>query len=115
MPRRRLFRACVLALAVNCGSAVFIVHAQGAKQSVPQNPIPDSDRDHIKERNEWFFRGRLVRGKASAELRRRAYQAKMQMRRQRAAAFAAADGVNATVSLSTGSWIPLGPMPLASD
>jgi len=51
----------------------LIVQAQGAKQNVQENPIPDSDADHIKERNEWFFRGRLVRGKPSAELRRRAY------------------------------------------
>jgi hypothetical protein len=70
MPSRRLFcwlRA--LSLAAGFVSAVLSVQAQGAKQNVQQNPIPDSDADHIKERNEWFF----VRGKPSAELRRRAY------------------------------------------
>jgi hypothetical protein len=74
MPSRRWF--CwlqALALAAGCVSAVLSVQAQGAKQNVPQNPIPDSDADHIKARNEWFFRGRLVRGKPSAELRRRSY------------------------------------------
>jgi hypothetical protein len=98
-----------------------MVQAQGAKQAVPQNPIPDSDADHIRERNEWFFRGRLVPGKPSAELRRRAYQVKLRMRAQHAAALAAA-GVpandlpaNAPVSLSTGSWKPLGPTALPSD
>jgi hypothetical protein len=93
---------------------VSTVQAQGAKQAVPQTPIRDAEADHVKERAEWFFRGRLVHGKASAELRRRAYQAKLQMRAQRAAALAAAHA-NQPVSLSSGSWVPLGPMPLASD
>jgi hypothetical protein len=95
-----------------------MVEAQGAKQTVPQSAIPDSDADHVKERSEWFFRGRLVRGKASAELRRRAYQAKLQMRAQHSAALAAARSagkVSSSVSLSIGSWIALGPVPLASD
>ena len=47
----------VLALALSCCFAVSVVKAQGAKQTVPQNRIPDTDVDHIKERNEWFFRG----------------------------------------------------------
>ena len=115
MGRYRFLRSLrVLALALSCCSAVSIVPAQGAKQTVPQNPIPDSDADHIKERNEWFFRGRLVRGLPSADLRRRAYQAKLQMRAQHAAAFATAH-VTGPLGLSSGSWTPLGPMPLASD
>src|ERR1700693_4768102 len=76
----------VLALALACCS---VVQAQGAQQTVPQNPIPDSDADHIQERNEWFFRGRLIRGKPSAELRHQAYQGKLQMRRRHGAAVAA--------------------------
>ncbi len=90
------------------------MEAQGAKQTVPQSLIADSDADHVKERSEWFFRGRLVRGKPSAELRRQAYQAKLKMRAEHAAALAAAQ-VSNSVSLSTGSWIALGPAPLASD
>ena len=79
-----------------------------------ENPISDADGDHVKERSEWFFRGRLVRGKSSAELRRRAFKAKLQMRAQRSSAFASARASGQT-SLSSGSWIPLGPVPLASD
>lgn len=113
---RRLF--CwlrVLALAAGCVSAVLSVHAQGAKQNVPQNPIPDSDGDHIKERNEWFFRGRLVHGKLSAELRRRAYQAKLQMRARHASALARTAPASGQTVSSSVPWVPLGPMPLASD
>ena len=109
-----LLRVPVLILL--CFVAVSRVQAQGAKQAVPQNPISDSDADHIRERNEWFFRGRLVPGKPSADLRRRAYQVKLRMRAQHAAALAAA-GVpaNVPVSLSTGSWKSLGPTALPSD
>jgi hypothetical protein len=113
-PVRRSFLSWQLAaLFLICFAAVAIVHAQGAKQTMPETPIPDSDADHVKERNEWFFRGRLVHGKPSAELRRRAYSAKLQMRAH-AAAVARAQS-NAQNSLSSGSWIPLGPVPLASD
>ena len=124
----------VLALALSCSSFVSILQAQGAKQNVPLSPIPDADADHVKERNEWFLRGRVVQGRASAELRRRAYTTKMQMRLRRAAALAAtANGTghsglsnsqssnsrpsNAqpSNSQSSNSWTPLGPMPLASD
>jgi hypothetical protein len=75
MPRCRLRR--VLAPAMSCSFRVSM-QAQDAKQKVPQNPIPDSDADHIQERNEWFFRGRLLQGKPFAKLRRRAYQVKLQ-------------------------------------
>ena len=104
----------VLALALSCFFLHSFLLAQGAKQAVPQNPIPDSDADHVKQRNEWFFRGRLVHGKSSAELRRQAYQAKLQMRAHQAAILATAHAT-AAVAPPTGSWTPLGPMPLASD
>jgi len=106
--------AVILICFLICFAAGSMVEAQGAKQSVLQRAIPDSDSDHVKERSEWFFRGRLVRGKPSAELRRRAYQAKLKMRAQHGAALAAAT-VASAASLSTGSWIALGPVPLASD
>jgi len=108
----RSMRAGVIIL--TCLSLVPIGLAQGARQSAPNAPIPDSDSDHVTERNEWFFRGRLVPGKPSAELRRRAYQAKLQMRAQRAAALAAARS-EALASVSSVPWAPLGPVPLASD
>jgi hypothetical protein len=63
------------------------VQAQGAKQSVPEDPISDADGDHVKERSEWSFRGRLVHGKSSAELRRPAFKAGLAMRAQHAAFF----------------------------
>ena len=97
----------VLALALGCCSVASMVQAQEAKQTVPQNRIPDTDADHIKERNEWFFRGRLVHGMPSAELRRRAFQAKLQMRARHAAALATAH-VTGQAGLTSGLWTPLG-------
>jgi hypothetical protein len=58
-----------------------IAHAQGAKKPLPETPIKDADADHEEQRSEWFLRGRVVPGKSSAELRRRAYQTTMQARR----------------------------------
>lgn len=104
-------------LIVVCAAAVSVAQVQGAKQGVAQTSIPDTD--HGKERDEWFYRGRLVQGKASAELRRRAYLAKLRLRAQRAAGLAAGGAktthANAALPLSLGSWVPLGPVPLASD
>jgi hypothetical protein len=92
---------------------VGLIQAQEIPQSLSQSPARDRDKDYIKQRDQWFNRGRLMPGRSSAELRRRAYQSKLQMRTQRAAARLAAAPNGA--SLSTGSWIPLGPLPLASD
>src|SRR5271165_206317 len=97
-----------------CGLTGSIALRQGAKQKLPDASIPDSDADHVQQRNEWFFRGRLVSRKPSAELRRRAYQTKLQMRAQHATALAAARPDGAAPAAS-GSWTPLGPAPLASD
>src|SRR5579864_2774480 len=111
MPSRSFLRSLLfLVLAVGCSSILF---GQGAKRTVPQAPSSDPDADHIKERNEWFYRGRVVRGQPSAELRRRAYQAKLRLRAQRAVAEFVHS--NSQGSLSSGSWTPLGPAPLASD
>jgi hypothetical protein len=55
-----------------------IAHAQGANKPLPETPIKDADADHEEQRSEWFLRGRVVPGKSSAELHRRAYQTKMQ-------------------------------------
>jgi|HubBroStandDraft_6_1064221.scaffolds.fasta_scaffold376124_2 hypothetical protein len=92
-------------------------HAQATKQP-PALTAPDSDSDHVAERNAWFYRGRVYGGRLTpavpaAELRRRAFQAKLQMRAQRAATPGSArrDG---TPSPSL-PWQPLGPAPLASD
>jgi len=83
MPRRRSLsiRACLLVL--SCFSAISNAYAEGAKQTVLGIPIASADRDHVKERSAWFLRGRVVPTKPSAELRRRAYEKKMQLRSQR--------------------------------
>jgi hypothetical protein len=114
MPLRPSHVVRIISLLLSCFSTVQSLYAQGAKQGLPEVPVSDSDSDHVNERNAWFFRGRVIPGKPSAELRLRAYTTKMRVRAQRAAALAAArSGVEASVS--SGSWTPLGPVPLASD
>src|SRR5271170_4237183 len=72
-------------LAVLPFSLFSIALAQGARKTAPEAPIADPDADHLQERSEWFLRGRVIPGKSSAELRYRAYQAKMQARAGRLA------------------------------
>src|SRR5580692_9069312 len=79
----RVVRASLLA--VLPFSLLSIAQAQGAKKTAAEAPIADADADHMQERSEWFLRGRVVPGKSSAELRYRAYQAKMQARAARLA------------------------------
>jgi hypothetical protein len=87
--------------------------AQGAKKTTPDTPIADADSDHEEQRSAWFLRGRVIPGKSSAELRHRAYRAKMQARAARLArAHAMPSG---SPPSSAGGWTPLGPVPLASD
>ncbi|HLW85872.1 MAG TPA: fibronectin type III domain-containing protein [Candidatus Sulfotelmatobacter sp.] len=108
-----LLRVSILAL--SCFFAATVTQAQGAKQNVPQTPIPAADADHQQERNAWFLRGRVIPGKNSAELRRRAYQAKMQSRKARSTTLTPAQGTASPQTVPSGSWGPLGPAPLASD
>src|SRR5271155_1304841 len=79
----RVVRASLLA--VLPFSLFSIAHAQGVKKTTPEAPIADADADHVRERSEWFLRGRVVPGKSPAELRYRAYQSKMQARAARLA------------------------------
>src|SRR5579871_4633159 len=72
-----------------------------------------TDPDYVKRRADWFYRGRVLRGQSAAKLRHRAYQDKLRLRAAQAAVFAATHA-NAQGSLSSGSWTPLGPAPLAS-
>src|SRR5580704_6602428 len=107
LPRfRRAVRASLLAFL--SFSLPSISHAQGIKKTAPDAPVTDADADHIQERSEWFLRGRVVPGKSSAELRHRAYQAKMQARAARGR-LAHANSQPAPVS---GGWTALGPVPL---
>ena len=130
MSRRTLlhcvfFRVLILAL----GCFFYFVGAsmaqgQGAKKIVRQNVIP-ADVNHEQERSAWFLRGRIIPGNNSAELRRRAYQSKMQKRGARIASArmqprGTAGAVlpapsPAAVAVASDAWQPLGPVPLASD
>ena len=100
-------------------STAVLLHAQEANKISPQSIVSepdrnhiDSDRDHIKERNDWFYRGRVVSGIPTADLRHRAYQRKLALRAQRAVVLSQ---TGSQLSFSSGSWIALGPVPLASD
>ena len=115
---RTSHRPSGIVYALSLAFVVFFVvsaHGQGAKQTASGAPIRDEDADHIQERNAWFLRGRVVRGMSGAELRRRAYQAKIGMRAARSVRRQPAGTTVNPPSLSSGSWTPLGPVPLASD
>jgi hypothetical protein len=119
MYRRFSFFACIFLLAVVILIGTFHAAAQGAKQTVPNTPNPDADADHPEERAAWFARGRVIPGKSSAELRYPAYQSKLQTRATRMArAHAASSSVSHMHRRRSSllvTWMPLGPVPLASD
>ncbi|MFZ0318827.1 MAG: hypothetical protein WAL56_06850 [Candidatus Sulfotelmatobacter sp.] len=103
MDRPRFCRAIAATLfALSLFMSLSIAHAQSTK---------DADNDHEEERAEWFSHGRRVPGKSAAELRYRAYQAKMQAR----AALARVARGSSAPQTTSGGWTPLGPVPLASD
>jgi hypothetical protein len=120
---RRAVRAFLLAVLPFC--LLSIAQAQGARKTAPETPIADADSDHEQQRAEWFLRGRVAPGKSSAELRYRAYKAKMQARAARVARERALPGLhsnshpnsqpNTPPTPSSSGWTPLGPVPLASD
>src|SRR5580698_2445650 len=64
---------------------------------------------HRARREQWFLRGRMLRGQRSAELLRRAYAQKLALRAARAA------NPGNPSPQSSPSWTALGPAPLASD
>jgi len=108
----------VVILAFLLSSLSLIVQGQGVRKIAAETPIADADGDHEEQRTEWFLRGRVVPGKSSAELRHRAYQAKMQARDARLARARAAHAKsqpNTQPPSSSTGWTPLGPVPLASD
>jgi hypothetical protein len=113
MPSRLLRSSVPIFLSVLLvASGSSIVNAQSANERIPQTSA-DHESDHSKARDAWFYRGRVIAGQPSAELRRRAYQTKMRMRAERAAALAE---VRADAAPSSSlPWTALGPAPLASD
>src|SRR5258708_10026367 len=113
LPRfRRVVHASLLALLPLC--LLLIAQAQGARKTAADVPIADADADHVQERSEWFMRGRVIPGKPAAELRHRAYQAKMHARAARVA-HAEAVHPDSPPPAAAGAWTALGPVPLASD
>jgi hypothetical protein len=97
----------LLVLFIWCGVAQ-------AQSTTPDATVkPGSNSHHNRESDQWFLSGRRTPKNSSAELHRRAYQAKLMMR---AAQLAALRSSAASQSSATfGSWTPLGPAPLSSD
>jgi len=109
----RVLRASLLAAVVF--SLPAIAHAQGTRETASEPHTASADSDHEEPRAEWFLHGRTVPGKSAAELRYRAYLAKMQARKIRAARTAAERANSVSPLPSADGWTPLGPVPLASD
>jgi len=95
-----------------CSLALLDSQAQDTGAKAARGAVQNSDPDHSRQRESWFYRGRVVRGLPAAELRRRAVQTMLRLRSYRANA---ANQANSQASFSLGSWTPLGPVPLASD
>ena len=112
----RLLFSCIVRvvfLAFSSSSMLFLAYAQDVKKTSP-NGAPIADDDHVRERSEWFLRGRTAPGTSAAELRLRAYKIKMQARALRKSHLDAAQSSMQPTAFSA-TWTPLGPMPLASD
>ena len=112
----RAFRrgwACALWVGGFVVFSICLVYGQGSKKSSEFDAIEERHRDNPRARDQWFMRGRTApNGEPAAALRFRAYQQKLQMRKQQFAARA----VTAVPHLLAGwGWSPLGPAPLASD
>ncbi len=93
---------------------LFVGHlavGQASKVTSDSDPITERNRDHPKEREEWFMRGRRVPGQSAASLRYKAHQQKLQMRTRNASRRSSAS----PASTINSAWMPLGPAPLASD
>lgn len=109
----RIVRVVCFAFSLSSSSQLFLAQAQDAKKTPPR-PAPIADDDHVQQRSEWFLHGRVLPGKAAAELRLRAYKSKMQSRAVRQ--HLAGDGQSGSQPTPpSATWTPLGPLPLASD
>jgi len=101
---RLFFLLCIL---------VAVLVAVSFAQERERRDAAAQTAEHAKRSSEWFSRGRVTRGQRSAELRRRAYESRQRLRIQSRADVNSQAGPQ--VSLSSGSWVPLGPVPLTSD
>ena len=108
-----MLRAALLLLLPFC--LLSRLHAQDIRQNPPAKS--GTDGDHVQERSDWFLRGRILPGKSAAELRHKAYQAKLKMRASRIASakYLHNQPADKQPATSVGTWTPLGPTPLASD
>src|SRR3954463_4986699 len=111
-------------LAVLCASGSSILAQSPTAQAPASSPV--HERDHVKEREEWFRSGRKARGETSADLLQRAYTQKLRLRAarekaQRDAAAAQREGGQAqresaaTPNFSNLTWQSLGPTPMIFD
>ena len=119
MPSRRCpvhscLRVIVLVL-ICCVCQSRSRKAQGAKQTFPDTSIPDADADHVQERNEWFFRGRLVPGQALRRTSPPRLSGQAANARAACRSAGACAPTRTAAPASSGTWTPLGPVPLASD
>ena len=90
---------------------VLLASLQAWPQGPSQSVAPERGRNYRQQRDEWFYRGRVLPGLPSGEYRKRAVQAKVALRKQRASLAQS----NGQISFANGSWTALGPVPLASD
>lgn len=88
------------------------VFAQGSKVNPYRDSIAENDHDHEVMREQYFRKGREVKGQSAAAMRLHAHQQKMAMRARQFADFSAK---GLTEAATTAAWVSLGPAPLASD
>jgi hypothetical protein len=92
------------------GKAVIVAALVASTSLCAQNPREDNPQ----KRQEWFMKGRTLKGESSAELRMRAYRQKLALRAKREQQAANRDG-RVTPPFSHLTWTSLGPSPIDSD
>ena len=122
-------RGCRQFLSAAAGISIILLFSTTLFAQLPRpvsTPVGPEHDDPLA-RELWFRRGRIVPGKpgAAAQLLRRAYQKKMQLRAARlkvsGAAMNAYSGTLTTTTPSSasatsyGGWVPLGPAPINSN
>lgn len=127
MPIRycRSFVRSLLFIFIGLVAGATTFEAQSTPLALSGSSTHDVRDGRTERRDQWFYTGRVLAGTNVAQLRRRAYDLKLKMRTQRAAALAAAQARDSAGHFSgqplaqsgeaSNPWIPLGPVPLASD
>src|SRR5438445_9113781 len=106
-----LIVAAMVLMASSFGFGQQELHSKFAFDS----PGKDS-KERSKKREEWFLRGRTTEdGRVAVNLRFRAHQQKMRMRRDRRNQLKALAAQLSGAPLTSASWSPLGPSPILSD